>query len=82
MNRMIINGQYAPADSDQDRLIECYNCCNELNDCERADPCEIEGHTFCDHCASDLVLLRMGDVLRRVSDRTRELKYDKLDNNY
>ena len=46
-------------------------CCGEPFDEE--DPCIIDGHVFCDHCASDVMQLRFDGYIEEVSVKTKKL---------
>jgi len=64
--------------NEEDRMeeqepIRCECCNNVLNDYETADPCEIDYHTFCDDCASNLTSLRLQGFIKQAADITKPL---------
>ena len=51
---------------------ECENCHQPLNDAELEDPIIINGHIYCDLCASEVIAFR--HKMREVAEMTKELK--------
>ena len=52
--------------------IQCTACDKWITGFETIDPIVIDGHAFCDCCASNLVTLRMDGHFRQ-SDKTKDL---------
>lgn len=53
--------------------LQCTACDKWITGYETIDPIVINGHTFCDCCASNLTALRMEGFIN-VSDKTKKLK--------
>ena len=50
------------------------SCCNQtLNEFEHEDPIVIDGETFKDSCASNLIQLRLQGYVKHVATRTNKL---------
>ena len=67
---------------DNSHLFECENCHNILNKYEGEDPIRIDKKVFCDKCASDLTVLRWGEVVEPVNKKTKRLVKDAEDEAY
>lgn len=63
--------------NEESRIEEEYQCdaCGKIVDgYEAIDPFIIDGRLFCLECASNLVTLRMDEIIGRVADKTKKLK--------